>query len=473
MPGLPSRPDLDQLRRQARELLRAAVAGEPAAITRIHVVSLQLTLSAAQLALAREYGFRSWPALRAEAEARRLTAIAEGRPPVGGAELGPPPAFGDGWSFGGAGAIETLTGLLHVEGLVARPDGVAGLGSARATLFARLVPWESALEAAAPGRPAQDGDDDDIAWERNAMQTLSQIGDIAVVDDLGTPYALRSGAIRVPPGIPWIDFEFPIDPIPGPDTRWLELSGQGETATRLLPSARVTARAGDVAPVTGSPAERDLARDARLITWIWLGTPAGSRDAYAREAFPSLLARTAQAREAGTLEPASGLPGQIARLCAALTGQGPADGLPSPWAGMLAGADQLDGSRHYLDIGLTVPPIDGVTIRLDALTCTPYSWRLHLRSADRWPVEARRDGHGNLKQRWRSMQISADDDRGNSYVGDFGAFSSGDGTIAQSSAEFRTRLDPLARRLTLTFAGSAEQVTIDLELGTASAGTRG
>lgn len=71
------------------------------------------------------------------------------------------------------------------------------------------------------------------------------------------------------------------------------------------------------------------------------------------------------------------------------------------------------------------------------------------------------------------MQISADDDRGNFYIGDFGAFSSGDGTIAQSSAEFRTRLDPLARRLTLTFTGSAEQVTIDLELGTASGGTRG
>jgi len=128
MPGLPSHPDLDQLRRQARELLRAAIAGEQESITRIHVVSPQLTLSSAQLALAREYGFRSWPALRAEAEARRLTTIAKGQPPAGGAQLGPAPAFGDRWSFGGAGAIETLTGLLHVEGLVAGPAGVAGRG---------------------------------------------------------------------------------------------------------------------------------------------------------------------------------------------------------------------------------------------------------------------------------------------------------------------------------------------------------
>jgi hypothetical protein len=473
MPGLPSRPDLDQLRRQARELLRAAVAGEQDSITRIRVVSPELTLSAAQLALAREYGFRSWPALRAAAEARRLTAIAEGLPPAGGAEPGSPPAFGDRWSFGGAGAIETLTGLLHVEGLVAGPYGVAGLGSASLTLFARLVPWESALEEAARRHPAPDGDDGDVRWERDAMQTLIQIGDIAIVDDRGTPYALRRGGTSVPPGAAWIDFEFGIDPVPGPGTRWLELTGQGETATRLLPSARVTARAGDVTPATRNPAERDLAERARLITWIWLGAPAGHRESYATEAFPSLLAETAQARQAGTLEPGSELPDQLERLCAALTGQGRADGLAASWAGMVAAADLLDGSRHYLGIGLTVPPVDGVTIRLDALTCTPYSWRLHLRSADRWPVEVRRDGHGNLKQRWRSMGISADDDRGNSYIGYLGAFSSGDGTIEQSSAEFRTRLDPLARRLTLTFTGPAEQVTVDLELGSVPVGTQG
>jgi hypothetical protein len=107
MPGLPSRPDLDQLRRQARELLRAAVAGEPAAITRIHLVSPQLTLSAAQLALAREYGFRSWSALRTEAGIRRLAALAESEPPAGGAGPGLVPTFGDRWSFGGAGAIRS------------------------------------------------------------------------------------------------------------------------------------------------------------------------------------------------------------------------------------------------------------------------------------------------------------------------------------------------------------------------------
>src|SRR6202042_850877 len=68
MPELPFPPDLDQLRRQARELLRAAAQGEPAALARLRAVSDRVTLSAAQLAVAREYGFWSWPALKATVE---------------------------------------------------------------------------------------------------------------------------------------------------------------------------------------------------------------------------------------------------------------------------------------------------------------------------------------------------------------------------------------------------------------------
>ena len=70
MPTLPAHPNLDQLRRQAKELLRAATAGEPDAVRRIEAVSDRLTLSAAQLALAREYGFASWARLKDEVEAR-------------------------------------------------------------------------------------------------------------------------------------------------------------------------------------------------------------------------------------------------------------------------------------------------------------------------------------------------------------------------------------------------------------------
>jgi ankyrin repeat protein len=72
MPRLPAHPNLEQLRHQAKELLRAAKAGEPDAARRVEVVSDRLTLAAAQLAVAREYGFASWPRLKDEVEARTL-----------------------------------------------------------------------------------------------------------------------------------------------------------------------------------------------------------------------------------------------------------------------------------------------------------------------------------------------------------------------------------------------------------------
>ncbi|MGO9789918.1 MAG: ankyrin repeat domain-containing protein [Solirubrobacteraceae bacterium] len=70
MATLPHNPDLDQLRRQAKELVRGARAGDPAALARIGAVSGEVTLAVAQLAIAREYGMARWPALRAEVQAR-------------------------------------------------------------------------------------------------------------------------------------------------------------------------------------------------------------------------------------------------------------------------------------------------------------------------------------------------------------------------------------------------------------------
>jgi hypothetical protein len=70
MRELRPRPDLDQLRRQARELLQAAKAGDGEAAERLATVSAPATLSGAQLALAREHGFASWTKLTEEAERR-------------------------------------------------------------------------------------------------------------------------------------------------------------------------------------------------------------------------------------------------------------------------------------------------------------------------------------------------------------------------------------------------------------------
>ena len=71
MSQLPDRPDPDQLRRQARELHRAAQGGDAAALRRLQAASDKVTLSTAQLALAREYAFPSWRRLADEVERRR------------------------------------------------------------------------------------------------------------------------------------------------------------------------------------------------------------------------------------------------------------------------------------------------------------------------------------------------------------------------------------------------------------------
>ncbi len=72
--SLPERPDLDQLRRQAKELRDAARGGDPDAADRFarhHGSASQgvVTLAAAQLVIARELGFSSWPQLKAAIEA--------------------------------------------------------------------------------------------------------------------------------------------------------------------------------------------------------------------------------------------------------------------------------------------------------------------------------------------------------------------------------------------------------------------
>jgi ankyrin repeat protein len=73
MSSLPEHPDLEQARRQAKELLRAAQSADAGALERLAAVSAPLTLAGAQLALARELGQPSWPALVREIEARNAS----------------------------------------------------------------------------------------------------------------------------------------------------------------------------------------------------------------------------------------------------------------------------------------------------------------------------------------------------------------------------------------------------------------
>ena len=81
---LAAQPDLDQLRRQAKELLAAFVAGNAEASAEVHTHyrdarAATFALHDAQLVIARAYGFDSWPALKAHVDgltARQFIAAA-------------------------------------------------------------------------------------------------------------------------------------------------------------------------------------------------------------------------------------------------------------------------------------------------------------------------------------------------------------------------------------------------------------
>lgn len=64
--ALPARPDLEHLRREAKQLLRRSQAGKADAVARFraHAPGLAPALSAAQLVVAREHGFASWAQLK-------------------------------------------------------------------------------------------------------------------------------------------------------------------------------------------------------------------------------------------------------------------------------------------------------------------------------------------------------------------------------------------------------------------------
>jgi hypothetical protein len=80
---LPARPSLEQLRKQSKDLLRACRAGDAAALERVRrhkPHAADPALADAQFALAREYGFQSWPRLVQHVEAANLLAATSADP---------------------------------------------------------------------------------------------------------------------------------------------------------------------------------------------------------------------------------------------------------------------------------------------------------------------------------------------------------------------------------------------------------
>jgi hypothetical protein len=436
---LPGRPNLDQLRRQARELLRAAADGQPSALTRIRAISERVSLSAAQLAVAREHGFASWPALHAEVE-RRLAEL----PP---AEEGTGQA-GTRWSFGGAAAIETTAGRLFPGGLVA--------GRGHAVLDASVMPADETLHL--PTRPP--GDESAQRARRaatgNALFALQAAltRSVTLIDDQGMTYALRPGQISVGPEGGLVSLHLGVDPVPARERSWLELRGQEGSAARLLPSARPHTRVGRLTPVTASPAVRELSNLALMLISLHLT----AQDDDVEQQCSQALARAAEIQRSGELGAAGDLPGQLAQLCAFLTGQGPADGLPREWASMINATNSTDGAQQHLDIAAALPEVDGIWVRVDSLVSGPETWKLYLRTERGWWAYS-----AERNRRWAAMTVHAEDDLGGIYLSQFDG-SSSHGDYEELTLRFLPRLNPLARALTLTFSRAAEQVTIELRL---------
>jgi len=86
---LPARPSLEQLRKQAKDLLRALRAGAPDAAARVQAIiprngsADDFALADAQFVLAREHGFQSWSALAQHVESLDpRAAVPPRRPPI-------------------------------------------------------------------------------------------------------------------------------------------------------------------------------------------------------------------------------------------------------------------------------------------------------------------------------------------------------------------------------------------------------
>jgi hypothetical protein len=460
MSELPDRPDLDQLRRQAKELLRAA-DGEPRARARLRAVSERVTLSAAQLAIAREHGFASWPALRAEAERRRQMSQPAARPPAGDSYGWPSPdRAADRWSFAGGAPLPVAAGVLSPRVLV--------IGPGHAALDASLMPSaETQHRLAGPGRARVPGLRliSALLGRRPADEQALRFDDVIVTDDREGTHTLSFESGHIPPARPgkvrgpiWLRLR--LDPAPARECGWLELRNQDGSATRLLPSARPPVRVSQLAPAPGGPAERELSNLARSLIGLQLagiGHDGEGPDLLA-ERCSAALDRAARISRSGELDSASELPGQLATLCDVLTGQHPDGSLSPAWSGMLDAALQTDGPSRHLDIAAGLPPVNGTTVRLDSLVSEPGTWRIYLRAYPRW--QARSD---DQQREWAPVSAHARDDLGGNYLSTFGG-STGHADHEELTLQFQPRLNPAAHALTLTFSSAHQQAAVDLEL---------
>jgi hypothetical protein len=172
---LSDRPDLDQLKRQAKELLDAFRAGDPGAIAEVtahyhDAGTTTFALHDAQLVIARAYGFGSWPKLKASVEGatdqRLVMAVRAGDLPQVRAMLEARPE------------LAGRSGALHAAVVARAPELVRVLMQHGANAHVGIYPHR---EATSPLTLAVERDYDEItaiihAEERRRQQKKSGVG---------------------------------------------------------------------------------------------------------------------------------------------------------------------------------------------------------------------------------------------------------------------------------------------------------
>ena len=184
-----------------------------------------------------------------------------------------------------------------------------------------------------------------------AIRDLAEaiISAVVLTDDQGTTYVLHVEDLQHDPDLSQergpVALRLGVDPVPARERGWLELRGQDGSAARLVPSPRTYTRVSRLLPVPEGAAAWVLSQQALGLIGLQLTEP----DRMSMERHCSAaLARAAEIQQSVGPGAVGELPGQLARLCAFLTGRGPADGLPRGWSGMINAADRATGPRSTL-----------------------------------------------------------------------------------------------------------------------------
>lgn len=442
MPELPSRPNLDQLRHQARDLLRSAQAGDAEALRRIRVVSDRVALSSAQLALAREHGFTAWRQLVAEIQHRRAAeATAASDEPAVEPKRGP---LNPSWSAGSP--IRLADGVLQPLGVI--PES--------GEYVLRVVMTEVDAFEQVPRR---------LFGRRPPALPRTHFDDLTIVDSEGRTYEHRrtrsSGTVRRgrgPARVERADLDVYLDPTPDPGAEWIELRGPSGAATRLLRGVPTTIEVTRPTRVDVSNGEREIeALGRRLVAMRLAGLEAGAR--FYADRCQAALVRVGELEQAGAVIPTDARLG-LTTLCRHLVEGTDIDSIPLRWRTLLGLADEGGGLRRNADLGVDLPPVDGVTMTLGTVAFEENSWCLYARAVPGWWLF---DIAEPLKR--AAVGIEAADDVGGIYVATFdgGRRVQGEGGEIVRQ-RFRPRLDPSARVLRFVVRGSSEELVVDVPL---------